>query len=219
MTNAPPLQFPPSAKDFFRVGDEWWAAIREQKARFSQPGFDRYPFESLTALPVLCDLLAPVYGEIVKALQAGPLLDIGCADGDLSTLFARYGTEVDAVDCASTNFNGMAGVRLLSRSLGLPISVHNLDMDARFNFPRDRYGLTLFLGTLYHLKNPYYALETLAYNTEWCLLSTRIAQVTPRTGARIETEPVAYLADGREIGNDATNYWIFSATGLLRILQ
>ena len=30
---------------------------------------------------------------------------------------------------------------------------------------------------------------------------------------------MAYLADGHEIENDATNYWIFSPAGLLRILQ
>jgi hypothetical protein len=49
-------------------------------------------------------------------------------------------------------------------------------------------------------------------------LSTRIARVTPRR-TPIEEEPVAYLLGTREANNDPTNYWIFSAAGLLRLLN
>jgi hypothetical protein len=113
----------------------------------------------------------------------------------------------------------MLGVQTLGRVLGLPVRSYDMNLDHDFQLPRDAYGLSLFLGILYHLKNPYAVLEQLAFQTRWCILSTRIAQVTPTVRARVESEPIAYLADGREIGNDATNYWIFSAGGLLRILQ
>jgi hypothetical protein len=43
--------------------------------------------------------------------------------------------------------------------------------------------------------------------------------VTPDKRTRIEDEPVAYLLGARETNNDPTNYWIFSQTGLLRLLE
>jgi tRNA (mo5U34)-methyltransferase len=178
-----------------------------------------YPFHSLTALPLIAELIGSRFADIRHAIVEKPVLDLGCADGELACLFSMLGADVDAIDSSATNYNGMAGVKALSELSGAVINVNDIDLDTRFEFPRQRYGLTLFLGTLYHLKNPYYLLEKLAFSTEWCLLSTRIAQFTPRTVAPIDREPVAYLADGREINNDATNYWIFSAAGLLRILQ
>ncbi len=147
------------------------------------------------------------------------MADIGCGDGDFAMLFAHWGAAVDAVDYAETNFNRMQGAEVLRGLLGARAGLASVDLDERFELPREVYGLALFLGTLYHLKNPYGVLERLAYRAHWCVLSTRVAQVTPKAGARIGSEPVAYLADGREIEGDATNYWILSPAGLLRILQ
>ena len=155
---------------------------------------------------------------MLEATLCAPALDIGCGDGDFALLFSRWGTDVDAIDYAPNNFNSMRGVEQLRSSLRLPLNIYNIDLDGRFELPRQDYGFTLFLGTLYHLKNPYYIMERLAFHTHWCVVSTRIAQVTPRK-TRVETEPLAYLADGREIENDSTNYWIFSTSGLLRLFQ
>jgi hypothetical protein len=99
----------------------------------------------------------------------------------------------------------------------VPLNVYDIDLDGRFHLPRPDYRFAFFLGTLYHLKNPYYVLENLASHADWCVLSTRIAQVTPRQ-TFIEEDPVAYLLDPREANNDPTNYWIFSPAGLLRLL-
>lgn len=157
--------------------------------------------------------------EIMLGLKSAPLADIGCGDGDFALLFARLGVEVDAIDFAPNNYNRMAGIETLKRLLSVSVNVLSVDLNTANDLPQASYGLALALGLLYHLKNPYGFLERLAYQAPWCLLSTRIAQVTPRSAARVENEPIAYLADGREIGNDATNFWIFSAAGLLRILQ
>jgi len=112
----------------------------------------------------------------------------------------------------------MRGIDLLRDALGLSVGVHDIDLDGRFHLPRPDYRFAFFLGTLYHLKNPYYVLENLAWHADWCVLSTRIAQVTPRR-TFIEEDPVAYLLDPREANNDPTNYWIFSPAGLLRLLS
>src|SRR5207302_220949 len=75
------------------------------------------------------------------------------------------------------------------------------------------YGLALFFGVLYHLKNPYYVLETLATRARYCLLSTRIARQTPR-GTSMKDEPLAYLLEPCESTYDATNFRTFSETAL-----
>lgn len=76
-----------------------------------------------------------------------------------------------------------------------------------------------FLGILYHLKNPFYALESMAKVSNYALMSTRIARFAPDRKSRIEDLPVAYLVNTSECNNDATNFWIFSDTGLKRILD
>ena len=197
----------------------FWTEVQQRKKAAVLSGCGWYPYESLSALSTVAGLISPVFDEVAESVRCAPVADIGCADGDFGMLFARWGAEVDAIDYAPNNFNRMEGVEALGRLLNLPVRTHSIDLDARYDMPRDEYGLTLFLGTLYHLKNPYHVLENLAFHTRWCVLSTRIAQVTPKVHARIDNEPVAYLADGREIADDATNYWIFSASGLLRILQ
>jgi tRNA (mo5U34)-methyltransferase len=214
-----PSAFPEDCKALLDSSKRFWDRLSEAKQAIPAPPGGWYPFDSMTALPVISELIGPAYQEIRKSIQDQLVLDIGCADGDLSLLFASWGFSVDALDSARNNFNRLQGAALLSSHLNLPVDVHDLDLDSRFEFPRSKYGLALFLGTLYHLRNPYYLLEHLAFQTSWCILSTRVAQQTPRVKAAIDSEPIAYLADGREINNDSTNYWIFSGAGLLRIVQ
>ena len=95
----------------------------------------------------------------------------------------------------------------------------NPELDDLFSIPRQGYGLVFFLGILYQLQNPYYALKALARATRYCLISTRIAQVTTDRGVRFADVPVAYLVAPTETNNDSTNYWIFSDAGLRRILD
>ncbi|MGA2148984.1 MAG: class I SAM-dependent methyltransferase [Bryobacteraceae bacterium] len=210
--------FPRTAQELLRRGEDFRTELRAYKQRTRLPG-GWYPFESLSSLAIVADLLSTSFPEILDSCAARPAADIGCGDGDFALLLANWGMAVDAIDYEPNNFNGMRGVDTARQALGLPVDVHRIDLDKLADLPRSEYGLSLFLGTLYHLKNPYGLLETLAFRTHWCVLSTRIAQVAPATGIRIEEEPLAYLADGREVGGDATNFWFFSPRGLLRLLQ
>ncbi len=83
--------------------------------------------------------------------------------------------------------------------------------------PREQYGLVCLLGILYHLKNPFFVLETIARKSRYCLLSTRIARYGVDAGLEMENAPLAYLLSPDECNNDATNFWIFSFAGLLRL--
>jgi len=127
---------------------------------------------------ILTKLIEPIFDEVAPALSSGPVADIGCADGDLGLLCAYLGGQVDAIDHIESSFNQMRGIDVLREALGLPLDVHDIDLDGRFHLPRSDYRFVFFLGTLYHLKNPYYVLENLASHADWCVLSTRIAQVT-----------------------------------------
>ncbi len=213
------FQFPKDPESFLRSGQEFWTKIQDEKRKLALPGLDWYPFETLSCLPTVAELISRDFDDFAGDIAGRPVADIGCGDGDFGMLLAHWGAHVDAVDHVPNNFNRMQGVAALAHKLGLPVQAHDIDLDHAMNASRQVYGLALFLGTLYHLKNPYGLLERLAYQTRWCILSTRIAQVTPSRGVSIETEPVAYLVDGREVANDATNYWIFTSPGLLRILQ
>lgn len=196
-------------------------AFRESLAAAKQAppsAFSWYPYHTMASLDHLLPLLQQHYALFARALQAGPILDVGCGDGDLACFFASLGLPVTAIDNPPTNYNWMNGVRDLRERLGLTLNVEERDVDTQFSLNDSSYGLTFLLGTLYHLKNPYYVLETLAKHSRYCVLSTRIADVTPAK-TRIAKEPLAYLLDDRETNDDASNYWIFSPAALLRLAK
>lgn len=177
-----------------------------------------YPYDILGSLQHLAPLWDGSFESIASALRSAPLLDVGCADGDLGLLFSSFGCRVTAVDNPPTSSNWMKGVRLLSERLSLPIEILELDVDSQFMLPAESYGFAFLLGILYHLKNPYYVLETLARQALYCALSTRVATET-KTGLVIENEPLVYLLDHRESNNDPTNFWTFSPAALLRLAR
>jgi hypothetical protein len=181
-------------------------------------GFEWYPYDSLSNLAHFDKLLSGQRRDI-PALAAGkPILDAGCADGDLAFFFESLGCEVHAVDHPVSNHNGMAGVYTLKEALGSKIEIHAADLDAQFSLPRTHYSLAFLLGALYHLKNPFYVLEKLSQHCNYCLLSTRIARAYP-DGTPIGERPVAYLVDDLELNADDSNFWIFSPAGLRRLLK
>jgi len=211
--------FPKNQAEFLRSGQEFREHLSRVKARTELSDYGWYPYESLTALPVITDLIADHFDDLRHACCAHGVADLGCADGDFAMMLARFGAGVDAVDHREGNFNQMRGVEALRKTLGPGVRIYDIDLDEPFQLPRADYGLAVFLVTLYHLRNPFYVLQQLAKTADWCVLSTRIAQVTPGSRTRIEAEPLAYLLAAREANNDPTNFWVFSPAGLIRLLE
>jgi tRNA (mo5U34)-methyltransferase len=178
-----------------------------------------YPYPTLDNFAQLDTLLSGEYRKFSTLVGNEPVLDVGCADGDLAFFLEHLGLEVHAVDFGPTNFNGLRGARRLKESLGSSIEIRELDLDSAPELPAARYGLVFFLGTLYHLKNPYSALERLARAARFCILNTKIAKWTVDRKVRLLDAPVAYLLDPEECNGDSTNYWVFSELGLRRILS
>jgi tRNA (mo5U34)-methyltransferase len=188
-----------------------------RKEKIAPADFGWYPYDTMANVFHLDALLSGDRREIFDEIAGTRIADIGAADGDFGFFLAEeLGCAVDVIDNAPTNFNGLRGARRLAAELDLPVEVHEIDLDAQFSMPAERYGAVLFLGLLYHLKNPFLVLERLAERAELCFVSTRVAQQTP-DGTEIAGQPVAYLLDPAEANNDATNFWIFSETGLRRL--
>jgi hypothetical protein len=179
-----------------------------------------YPYDILGNLVHLDGMLT---GEnrSLDGLAAGmPVADIGAADGDLAfALEDLAGWEIDIIDTASTNMNGLRGAKLLRDHLGSRVQIHDIDLDRQFELPRERYGLILLLGILYHLQNPYYVLRELAARSSHCLLSTKVARFAGPQETAIGDLPLSYLVDPDETNADPTNYWIFSPAGLERLVR
>ncbi len=187
------------------------------KRRLGSKELQWYPYDTLQVFPVLDKLLTGAHRDLLGLARTDPILDLGCGDGDSAFFFESLGRSVDAIDYASSNYNQMRGVAALARELKSSVGIYAMDLDGFFTLPRNRYGLTICHGLLYHLKNPYHLLEKLAGVSRYCLLSTRVARVAPDHRTSFHEIPVAYLVDDLETNNDPTNFWIFSEAGLRRI--
>jgi tRNA (mo5U34)-methyltransferase len=193
-----------------------------QSAKSEPPASDRswYAYDILSNLWHLQHLIEQIPESMLDLFRRGHVADIGAADGDLSYFLEHLGLSVDLIDWPATNWNGLAGARALGQRLdSRNVSIHEVDLDTQFELPSQHYDLVLFLGILYHLKNPFYILEKLAKHCRFCFLSTRIARQTADRKLHLEEVPVAYLLDPVECNNDATNFWIFSAPGLIRLAE
>ena len=214
------MQFdnPKNIRDLAATAILFHARLGELKNLRRSPDFEWYPYNSFGIFPVLSRMLQQERQDLLALAGAAPVLDIGCGDGDFSFFFESLGCPVIAIDNPNTNYNRTLGFQALREALASSVELQVSDVDSGIDLKGSTFGLALCLGVLYHLKNPFGFLETLARHVRHCLLSTRIAQVTVR-GTLMTQDPVAYLLNPLETNHDPTNYWIFSEAGLRRILD
>lgn len=182
-------------------------------------GYTWYGYDILANIWHVDGLLKNEHRDLLSRVRDMPVADIGAADGDLGYFLERLGFDVDIIDWPAANWNGLRGAYRLKELLGAKASIHEVDLDSQFELPRTDYGLVCLLGILYHLKNPFYVLEKLAKSARYCLLSTRVARRTADSKVRLDCAPLAYLLAPDECNNDATNFWIFSMPGLIRLVE
>jgi len=177
-----------------------------------------YPYNSLANVAILERLLRGEFRDLSRLAGEEIIFDIGCGDGDLAFLLESAGYRVAAIYYELTSYNRMRGVRHVKAALGSQVAIHSVNLDSELSLPEGNAGLALMLGVPYHLKNPLGVLEELAPRARFCLLSTRIMQITPDRHF-LQNIPVAYLLDRDELNRDDTNYWLFTETGLRRLLD
>ena len=202
------------------LGNQYHERLRSLKDANPLTGAMWYPWASLGAIDTLDGFLGSDADKLRGLIGSSPVLDVGCGDGDVAFFLESLGARrIDCIDHAPTNYNGMVGVRKMKQLLGSHIGIHAVDLDQRPSLPGSDYGLALLLGVLYHLKNPFLVLETLARNSRHLFLSTRIASIAPGRKLDFGAFPLAYLVDDDELNQDNTNFWIFSEPALKRLLR
>ncbi len=203
--------------------------LERKKEGLSPSEFAWYPYGTLDNFHILNRLLTGENRSFLDHVGDGPIADIGAADGDIAFFLESLGYRVHIADFPPTNLNGCRGMRLLKQAFDSQAEILETDLDAQFKLVAERYELAFFLGILYHLKNPYLALESLAKCARHAFISTRVTRFNVAKGAegkdvnrnRVELRdiPAAYLVAPNETNNDATNFWMFSEAGLHRILH
>ena len=189
-----------------------------------------YPYGSIYNFVYIEKLLTGANRNLFCEINPKRAADIGAADGDVSFFLEQEGWDMTIIDNPPTNWNGLKGAKLFRDATGSKVRIVEMDLDSQFLLS-ETYQLVFMMGILYHLKNPFYALEQLSKSAKYAIISTRIMRWSgpedqentggfPRGGRQLmEHLPVAYLLGPDECNNDSTNYWIFSDAGLRRILD
>ena len=164
----------------------------------------------------LDDLWATVHPAFPEDMTGASVLDIGCNAGFYSLKLHERGADVTAID---HDPRYLAQARLAADVKGADIAFHEMDV-----YDVDRLGRTfdyvLFMGVLYHLRHPLYALEKVA-----ALVRRRLVFQTLVRGCREVMEPAEdypfeeedvfgdprfpalFFIEHRYAG-DPTNWWV-----------
>jgi tRNA (mo5U34)-methyltransferase len=130
------------------------------------------------------------------------LLDVGANNGYFSVEASRRGAgRVLALERGGWDGAGFQQFDLVRRHLGPAIEAVYCDVMHLRSVALGTFDVVLFLGVLYHLRHPLYALEMLAETTrEQLVVETHIdADDQPRPAM------VFYPSD--ELAGDASNWW------------
>ena len=213
---------------------DWHAAARVDPA-FVAAGGHIFPFDTLGAnMGPMADLLETT--GLADALERGEIntvCDIGCANGELSFAFALAGQQVTAIDWADQTNQAPTLVSSIAKAESLPVSVINTTVDRHFSFselreavvydagtmPDERFDLAVCFGLIYHLKNPFAFLESLAGIARYVIVGTHVITHAPNIGSRLDDHPLAYLVEPGELNSDPTNFWMFTEKGFHRLAR
>lgn len=177
--------------------------------------FEWYRYDSMAHFDFIPALFANIKDDIFLKIKS--IADFGGADGDMSLYLASLGYKVDMYDYGPTNINKLQAARYMKQYLNSSVNIYEVDLDSQFTLNGD-YDFIFFLGILYHLKNPFYALEHLSQHTRYLVVSTRVARYFRAGREEVADLPSAYLLGPEESNNDSTNYWIFTQSGYERLV-
>ena len=148
--------------------------------------------------------------------QSLRVLDIGCRDGFFSFEMENRGAEVVAIDYADVNITGFSVVSQIKNSQIKYVT------DNVYQLNSSKYGffdIVLFLGVLYHLRNPLLALDKIQKIIKPDgLLFVETEITTNFILGKINT-PVWQFYPGASLNNDATNKWAPNRSGLKAVVE
>ena len=138
------------------------------------------------------------------------VLDVGCRDGFFAFEMERRGGTVLALDYLGPTETGFS---IAAELLGSNVEY---SVDNVYNLTRKRYGtfdLVLFLGVLYHLRNPMLALDRVREVVEPGALVWVETQMIPNPALAALPEPVWQIFPRDTLHADATNEWAPNPAG------
>lgn len=156
--------------------------------------------------------------DLPRSLAGKSVLDVGAWDGFYSFEAAKRGAaRVLATD--SFVWQGrwqQSGFLLARQALGLEGVVEDRFIDVMDLSPEalgGTFDVVLFLGVLYHLRDPITALQRVSSVCDGLLL------VETETALNFLPFPAARLWPGRELKDDDTNWWSMNRAALLALLR
>lgn len=136
------------------------------------------------------------------------VLDVGAWSGAFSVEACRRGakavTALDHFTWTHPVFKGREAFDLVVNETGAKIDAVEVDLDApRLDLTSlGTFDVVLFLGVFYHLKDPLAALRELSLITKEVLVLESYVDLT----MAVEPPRMTFFP-GKELGNDATNWW------------
>jgi len=206
---------PLSFDEVTSAAEIFWRRLGDLKAE--RHDIPWYPYGSMANITNISHF--PGIGrEVFSDIADKKILDIGAADGDIGLFAETLGARVTFVDNPQTNYNDCRGLLELRSALQSRTGFKFVDLD--YNVAPLAYDadLAIFLGILYHLRNPLLVLDTLAHSAEYLLLSTVIF-LQSDDGLPMADQSFAYLLGSREGNNDPTNYWMLTPASLRLALK
>ena len=151
-------------------------------------------------------------------LRGKRVLDIGAWDGFMSFEAERRGAaSVLATDSFSWHGAGWGtkdGFELARRALDSKVEDQEIDVtELSPEAVGGTFDVVLFLGVLYHMRDPVGALERVASVTR------ELAVVETEVGMLLHRRPAAFFYPGAELGDDPTNWWAPNPAAVIGMLR
>jgi tRNA (mo5U34)-methyltransferase len=199
-----PASTSPLAKEVAEI--EWYHSIR-LPGGIVTPGVNK----SARALRRL---------RLPESLAGLSVLDVGAWDGFYSFEAKRRGAArvvaTDSYVWEGKTWAGRAGFDLARSALGLDAEVEDRQLDVMELDPLTLGGafdVVLFLGVLYHLRDPFGAIERVAGVTGGMLV------VETECALEWVPYPAARVFSGSELNQDASNWFAFNTPALVAMLR
>src|SRR5882724_907252 len=109
---------------------EFREILAQARKGISDTGISWYPYDGLSNLCSVERLLNGASQSVLQVSAGGPVLDVGCADGDTAFYLEHLGFQVHAIDSPLTNFNAMRGVHALKSELRSGVRIISTDLDS-----------------------------------------------------------------------------------------
>lgn len=141
----------------------------------------------------------------LPSLKNKQVLDIGAASGWYSLECEKLGAQVFSINKDSGH---NAQIKEVVRLTEANIKTYNLDL---FNMEvNHKFDIVLFLGVLYHMKNPYLGIEKcFSVTKDLCVIETHVDDNDLHSSASKKSY-MRFIPDD-SLNNDKTNWWAPSA--------